>query len=63
MVKLKVSGMTCGHCVQAVTKAVHGVAPGVPVEIDRESGQVAVAASVDRNRLVAAIAEAGFDAE
>lgn len=63
MVQIKVAGMTCGHCVQAVTKAVHSVAPGVPVDIDRESGQVAVAASVDRNRLVAAIADAGFDAE
>ena len=32
--RLHVSGMSCGHCVRAVTEAVRGVAPLAKVEVD-----------------------------
>jgi copper chaperone len=62
MVKLQVSGMTCGHCVAAVTQAVQAV-PGVQsVSVDRASGQVVVEGSPDKAALLAAITEEGYEA-
>ncbi len=37
-----VSGMTCGHCVRAVTEAVRGVDPAAVVEVDLKTGKVTV---------------------
>ena len=43
----QVSGMTCGMCAKAIERALEDV-PGVrTVEIDRDSGQVAVTADAD----------------
>jgi copper chaperone len=62
MVKLQVSGMTCGHCVAAVTRAVEAL-PGVQsVSVDRESGQVVVEGSPDKAALLAAITNEGYEA-
>ena len=62
MVKLQVSGMTCGHCVAAVTRAVEAL-PGVQsVSVDRESGQVVVEGSPDKAALLAAIIDEGYEA-
>ena len=42
MLKLKVEGMTCNHCVMAVTKALKKV-PGVEkVEVSLEKGEALV---------------------
>ncbi|HTO01365.1 MAG TPA: copper ion binding protein [Microthrixaceae bacterium] len=59
----KVEGMTCGHCVQSVTKEV-GSVPGVDsVHVDLESGSVEVRskATIDIELIRDAIDEAGFD--
>ena len=56
-----VEGMTCGHCVAAVTEEVKQI-PGVTdVQVDLESGSLKVASEVpvDFDRIVAAVAEAG----
>ncbi len=56
-----VSGMTCGHCVSAVTEEVSAI-PGVTdVTVDLDSGSLKVvsAAAVDFDRIVEAVAEAG----
>ena len=56
-----VTGMTCGHCVKAISEEV-GAIPGVTgVDIDLKSGSMKVAsdAPVDFNRIVEAVAEAG----
>lgn len=60
MIELRVEGMTCGHCEQAVTAAVHTVAPYSTVTIDRPAGRVAVAGAADQARIVQAIGAAGF---
>jgi copper chaperone CopZ len=54
--------MTCGHCEAAVTGEVSSV-PGVSsVVVDLETKLVTVTGSaLDRDALVAAIDEAGFD--
>jgi copper chaperone CopZ len=59
---LSVPGMTCGHCEAAVKQEVGGV-PGVAsVAVDLETKDVVVAGNgLDRDAIVAAIDEAGFD--
>ena len=56
-----VSGMTCGHCVGAVTEEVSAI-PGVSkVDVDLDSGALTIVsdAPVDFDRIVEAVAEAG----
>lgn len=60
--KYQVSGMTCGHCVHAVTTELSAL-PGVTeVKVDLESGQVDVesTAPLDEDSVAAAIDEAGY---
>lgn len=61
---LVVPGMTCRHCVEAVTTGVSPI-PGVAaVEIDLVTKQVVVTGSgLDRAAIVAAIDDAGFDVD
>lgn len=57
-----VSGMTCGHCVKAVTEEVSAV-PGVTgVDVDLASGRVTVTADTDPDTaaIAAAVDEAGY---
>jgi copper chaperone CopZ len=58
-----VSGMTCGHCVNAVRSEVETV-PGVAaVEVDLETKRVVVRGDgVDDAAVRAAIVEAGYEA-
>ncbi len=56
-----VTGMTCNHCVHAVTEEVSAV-PGVTgVEVSLETGRLDVSseAPVDFDRIVEAVYEAG----
>ena len=58
-----VVGMTCGHCVNAVTEEVSAV-PGVTgVDVDLASGGLTVTsdAPVDEAVLRAAVEEAGYE--
>ena len=58
-----VTGMTCGHCVSAVTEEVSQV-PGVTaVDVDLENGGLTVTsdAPVDEAAVRAAVEEAGYE--
>ena len=58
-----VVGMTCGHCVTAVTEEV-GQVPGVTaVDVDLTSGALTVTgdAPVDEAAVRAAVEEAGYE--
>ena len=58
-----VVGMTCGHCVSAVTEEV-GQVPGVTgVEVDLASGRLTVTSdtTVDDDTVRAAVDEAGYE--
>ncbi|WP_437657548.1 CopZ family metallochaperone [Sorangium sp. So ce1182] len=63
MHRLAVEGMTCNHCVQAVSKALAKV-PGVTrvSEVSLERGEAIVEGSAAAEALVAAVAEAGYEA-
>ena len=65
-VKLRVSGMTCGHCQAKVEKAVKGVVGVYSAVIDLPDGQAEVDFdddSVTTQQLVAAVAKAGYGAK
>lgn len=59
---LSVPGMTCGHCEAAVKQEV-GTVPGVDdVAVDLATKNVVVSGTnLDRDSIVAAIDEAGYD--
>lgn len=60
---LKVTGMTCGHCVAAVTKALENI-PGVEkADVSLEKNQAIVSGNADSQAMVAAVKEEGYDAE
>jgi copper chaperone len=61
MLKLKVAGMTCGGCASSVTRAVSAAAPGAKVSVDLESGEVAIDGDAQRQAVVTAIEDAGYD--
>ncbi|HET9122435.1 MAG TPA: cation transporter [Acidiferrobacteraceae bacterium] len=61
--KLRITGMTCGHCVAAVTKALQAV-PGVQrADVNLERKQAVVEGSVQPARLIDAVTAQGYAAE
>ena len=62
--KIKVSGMTCGHCEATVREALAAV-PGVAkvVSVDRNASEAVVEGEAGAAILVAAVKDSGFDAE
>ncbi len=60
--KFEVAGMSCGHCVNAVTEAVQTVDPQAQVTVDLASGHVDVLSTQPRDDLIAAIENAGYKA-
>ena len=63
MTKLKIEGMTCPHCANAVKEALSAV-PGVSsvASVDLETGTADVEGSAATEALVAAVKEAGYEA-
>jgi copper chaperone len=58
--EFKVQGMTCGHCVKAVTHAVQLLDNAAAVSVEFDSGKVVINSAVPRERLVEAIREEGY---
>jgi copper ion binding protein len=59
----QVTGMTCGHCVAAVTEEVGAIAGVTDVRVDLTSGRVDVTSTrpVTLDEVTAAIDEAGYE--
>ncbi|MET8365239.1 copper ion binding protein [Micromonospora sp. NPDC005194] len=59
----QVRGMTCGHCVSAVSAEVGAIAGVRDVQVDLATGRVAVTSEqpVDAESVRAAVDEAGYD--
>ena len=56
-----VQGMSCQHCIDAITAAVSTL-PGVSaVDVDLEAGEVRVSGTPDNDAVAAAIEDAGYD--
>ena len=64
MIKLKVSGMSCEHCVRAVNQALAAV-EGVDsvVEVSLERGEAVVEGTPELANLLPAVEEEGYSAE
>jgi len=60
MYELKVEGMSCGHCVNAVTKSVQAVDAGATVEVDLPQQKVTVNTSAPLEAITAAVEDAGY---
>ncbi|MBD8575438.1 heavy-metal-associated domain-containing protein [Pseudomonas syringae] len=58
-----VQGMTCGHCVRAVTQAIQGEDPGAQVEVDLPGKQVRVDSTLAAQRIIELISEGGYQVQ
>ncbi|RPH45486.1 MAG: copper chaperone [Burkholderiales bacterium] len=58
--RFEVQGMTCGHCVKAVTAAVTKADPAARVAVDLPTGRVDVDSSLARDRIAAVIRDEGY---
>jgi len=63
MKKIKITGMSCNHCVMAVTKALKGIEGIEDVSVDLKAGEATFeeTKSVDPEVIKQKISEAGFE--
>jgi copper chaperone len=60
MLRLNVDGMSCGHCVGAVTRAVQALDAKAEVRVDLAARIVEAHTDAGRDAVVEAIANAGY---
>ena len=60
---LKVEGMSCAGCVNAVTQAIRHLDPAAEVSVDLAAGKVSVAGAMAREAVERAVEAAGFVVE
>lgn len=58
---LQISGMTCQHCVRAVTNALQGVAGVDNVSVDLGAGHARVEGLADPTSLLRAVENEGYE--
>ena len=63
MTTFDVKGLTCGHCVRAVTSAVQELDAQARVEVDLDAATVTVDSTRPTASIVKAIEEAGYEAQ
>jgi copper chaperone len=59
--RLIVEGMSCAHCVRAITEAIGRITPDAKVRVSLEEGAVEVDGIDDRAAVVAAIEAEGYE--
>lgn len=60
MYELQVEKMSCGHCVNAVTKSVQAVDAQAQVQVDLAQRKVRVQSGAELAKIAAAIDDAGY---
>ncbi|MFS8973086.1 heavy-metal-associated domain-containing protein [Cupriavidus necator] len=60
MIQFQVEGMSCNHCVGAITRAVQAIDPAATVSADVPTQAVRVDSGADTQVLRHAIEEAGY---
>ncbi len=63
MIQLEVKGMSCQHCIKAVTDALAAVAGVSTVHsVDLDTGRAVIQGSASVDSLIAAVKQAGYEA-
>lgn len=63
MQQYKVSGMTCGHCAQSVTREVENLSAVERALVDLARGELTVEGDADEQAIRDAVAQAGYSVE
>jgi copper chaperone len=63
VINLKVTGMSCNHCVMNATKALKNVSGVEDVEVTLEPGSAKISGNMTSDDLISAIIDAGYEAE
>ncbi len=58
-----VEGMTCGHCVRAVTQAVQTKDPAASVNVNLAAKEVGVESRLSPDEVISLITEEGYSAK
>ncbi|MEH3085243.1 MAG: heavy-metal-associated domain-containing protein [Xylophilus ampelinus] len=58
----QVEGMSCGHCQQVVTQAIHAIDPQAQVTVSLDNGHVDVVSQREPEAIALAIENAGYRA-
>ncbi|VVO40848.1 heavy-metal-associated domain-containing protein [Pseudomonas fluorescens] len=58
-----VQGMSCGHCVKAITQALQAKDPAASVRIDLAAKEVGVESALTADQVIALISAAGYEAK
>ncbi len=61
MTEFIVEGMSCAHCVNAVTTAIHALDPAASVDVDLGTKLVRVDSELDPFLLSQTLVDAGYD--
>lgn len=60
MIELTLNDMSCSHCVKTITQAIKSLDGAAQVEADLATKLVRIDTTASRERVVAALAEAGY---
>ncbi|HVK95592.1 MAG TPA: cation transporter [Noviherbaspirillum sp.] len=60
MYELQVEGMSCGHCVNSVTKSVQALDASAKVDVDLSTQRIRVTSTASLEDIKAAVLEAGY---
>lgn len=61
--QLQVKGMSCQHCVKAVTKAIQALDSAATVSVELPQGSVTVQTTLSREATAKAISDEGYDVQ
>ena len=59
----KVENMSCQHCANAVTRALHALDPAAQVRVDLAKGEVEASGTFSADAAIAALAEEDYPAQ
>ena len=60
IIEMHVEGMTCGHCVQAVTRAIQARDPAAKVHVELDRGLVSAETCLTRAEMAAVVSLEGY---
>lgn len=63
MLRFHVPNMTCGGCARSVTKALSSIDPTARIDIEPSMREVRIESSVEEERILNVLKEAGYPAE